>query len=101
MHVGVPGFEEAFFGNVASLKPAAQAVFEKCKEGDIPLFQRENGWQGCSEGAKERDIGGKFGSMYDVCAWELGQPGLGKSHYIAYVTTCITGGLKTHSLNSI
>lgn len=37
-YVGVPGFEEAFFGNVASLKPAAQAVFEKCKEGDIPLF---------------------------------------------------------------
>ncbi|KAF1365192.1 hypothetical protein EJ07DRAFT_150724 [Lizonia empirigonia] len=56
MYVGVPGFFEAFFGNVVSLEPAAQAVFEKCKEGDNPLYQEQNGWQGWPEGAKERDV---------------------------------------------
>ncbi|KAF2623840.1 hypothetical protein BU25DRAFT_433900 [Macroventuria anomochaeta] len=56
MYVGVPGFFEAFFGNVASLKPAAQAVFAKCKEGDNPLYREESGWQGWPEGARERDV---------------------------------------------
>ena len=37
LYVGVPGFSEAFFGKVAGLGPAAQVVFEKCKEGDNPL----------------------------------------------------------------
>lgn len=56
MHVGVPGFYEAFFGEVADLDPAAQAVFERCKAGDSPLYQEESGWQGWPKGAKERDV---------------------------------------------
>ncbi|KAF2181547.1 hypothetical protein K469DRAFT_589408, partial [Zopfia rhizophila CBS 207.26] len=31
MYVGIPGFFEAFFGEVAGLESAAQAMFEKCK----------------------------------------------------------------------
>ncbi|KAF2788689.1 hypothetical protein K505DRAFT_410741 [Melanomma pulvis-pyrius CBS 109.77] len=44
LYVGVPG-----------LKSAAHAVFDKCKEGDNPLYQEESGWQGWPEGARERD----------------------------------------------
>jgi hypothetical protein len=56
MYVGVPGFFDAFFGEVADLGPAAQAVFDKCKEGDIPLYQEESGWQGWPEGAREGEV---------------------------------------------
>ncbi|KAF1359118.1 hypothetical protein EJ07DRAFT_120978 [Lizonia empirigonia] len=65
MYVGVPGFEEAFFGNVASLEPAAQAVFEKCKEGDNPLYREESGWQDWPEGARERDVLSWFAETTD------------------------------------
>lgn len=43
MYIGIPGFFEAFFREVAGLKQAAQAVFEKCKEGDNPLYREESG----------------------------------------------------------
>jgi hypothetical protein len=56
MYVGIPGFFQAFFGEVADLQPAAQAVFERCCEGDDPLYQEGNGWQGWPEEAKERDV---------------------------------------------
>lgn len=45
MYVGVPGFFEAFFGGIAGLEPTTQAVFERRKEGDNPLYQEESGWQ--------------------------------------------------------
>ena len=55
LYVGVPGFFNAYFGSVAGLKPAAQAVLDKCNEGDNPLY-RESGWQGWPTDARERDI---------------------------------------------
>jgi hypothetical protein len=56
MYVGIPGFFEAFFGKVADLQPATQAVFKRCCEGDNPLYQEESGWQGWPEEVKERDV---------------------------------------------
>ncbi|KAF2174640.1 hypothetical protein K469DRAFT_648104 [Zopfia rhizophila CBS 207.26] len=56
LYVGVPGFSEAYFGEVASLGPAAQVVFDKCNEGNNPLYREESGWQGWPEGARERDV---------------------------------------------
>ncbi|KAF1362355.1 hypothetical protein EJ07DRAFT_163618 [Lizonia empirigonia] len=56
MFVGIPGFFDAFFGEVADLGPAAQAVFDKCKEGDTPLYQEESGWRGWPEGAREGEV---------------------------------------------
>ncbi|KAI1673447.1 Monoamine oxidase N [Pyrenophora tritici-repentis] len=32
LYVGIPGFFEAFFEDVLGLRPAAQAVFDKCRE---------------------------------------------------------------------
>ncbi|KAH7111261.1 hypothetical protein B0J11DRAFT_192449 [Dendryphion nanum] len=55
MCVDIPGFSEAFFGEVAGLGPAAQAVFDKCKEGDTPFYE-ESAWRGWPEGAKEADV---------------------------------------------
>ncbi|PZD30685.1 hypothetical protein A1F97_10045 [Pyrenophora tritici-repentis] len=65
LYVGIPGFFEAFFGDVLGLKPAAQAVFNKCKEEDSPLFCVESGWQGWPEGAKEKDVLSWFASLTD------------------------------------
>ncbi|PVH98640.1 hypothetical protein DM02DRAFT_681826 [Periconia macrospinosa] len=56
LYVGVPGFFDAYFGSVPGLKSVAQAVFDKCKEGNNPLFQEESGWQGWPASARERDV---------------------------------------------
>ncbi|KAF2254157.1 hypothetical protein BU26DRAFT_474426 [Trematosphaeria pertusa] len=56
MYVGVPGFFKAFFGKIAGLELTAQAVLERCKAGDNPLYQEESGWQGWPKGARERDV---------------------------------------------
>ncbi|KAI1420215.1 serine/threonine-protein kinase Sgk2 [Xylaria sp. FL1777] len=56
MYVGIPSFFEAFFGKVAGLKAAATVAFEKCKEGDDPLYREGGGWQGWPEGAQEKDV---------------------------------------------
>jgi hypothetical protein len=56
MYVSVSGFFDAFFGEIADLGPAAQAVFDKCKGGDIPLYYKESGWQGWPEGARKVDV---------------------------------------------
>lgn len=55
MYVDVPGFSEAFFGEVAGLHPAAQAVLDKCKEGDDSLLQKSV-WRGWPDEAKESDV---------------------------------------------
>ena len=44
MYVGVPGFYETFFDNVA--ETAAKTAFKKWREGDNPLYYEESGWDG-------------------------------------------------------
>lgn len=56
LYVGIPGFFDAYFGSVPGLKSVAQAVFDKCKEGDNPLYREESGWQDWPESARERDV---------------------------------------------
>ncbi|KAF2844181.1 hypothetical protein T440DRAFT_523703 [Plenodomus tracheiphilus IPT5] len=65
LYVGVPGFSDAFFRDVAGLRPAAQAVFDKCQEGDSPLYRLASGWQGWPEGAKEKDVLNWFAPLTD------------------------------------
>jgi uncharacterized coiled-coil protein SlyX len=38
MYVRIPGYFKASFEEVANLQPAAQAVFQRCCEGDNPLY---------------------------------------------------------------
>ena len=65
LYVGIPGFFEAFFRDVPGLKLAAQAVFDKCKEGDNQFYHVESGWQGWPEEAKEKDVLSWFASFTD------------------------------------
>jgi hypothetical protein len=65
LYVGIPGFFDAFFGDVAGLRPAAQAVFDKCQEGNNPLYRLASGWQDWPEGAKEKDVLSWFAPLID------------------------------------
>jgi hypothetical protein len=65
LYVGIPGFFEAFFKDVPGLIPAAQDVFDKCKEGDRPLYQVESGWLDWPEEAKEKDVLSWFAPLID------------------------------------
>ncbi|KAF1351769.1 hypothetical protein EJ07DRAFT_159287 [Lizonia empirigonia] len=65
LYVGIPGFFEAFFEDVPGLRPAALTVFDKCMEGESPLFRVDSGWQGWPEGAKEMDVLSWFASLID------------------------------------
>lgn len=65
LYVGVPGFFDAFFGDVPGLRTAAQAVLDKCKKGDSPLYRVESGWQGWPEGAKENGVLSWFAPLID------------------------------------
>ena len=44
MYVDLPDFHDIFFGRVAGLKTASEAVFNKCTEGSELLFR--SGWRG-------------------------------------------------------
>ncbi|KAF2022813.1 hypothetical protein EK21DRAFT_105609 [Setomelanomma holmii] len=63
LYVGIPGFFEAFFKDVPGLRQAAQAVLDKCKEGESPLFMVESGWQGWPSGAKEKEVLSWFATL--------------------------------------
>ncbi|PZC89281.1 hypothetical protein A1F95_10409 [Pyrenophora tritici-repentis] len=65
LYVGIPGFFDAFFGDVPGLRPAAQAVFDKCQGGDSPLYRLASGWQGWPKGAKEKDVLSWFAPLTD------------------------------------
>lgn len=55
LYVGLPGARDVFFGRVAGLHAASEAVLKKCTEGDNPLFGSE-GWRGWPSDAKESDV---------------------------------------------
>ena len=56
LHIGVPRFYEAFFGDMESLETAAAAVFMKCQKGNNPLYNKELGWRDWPQGAKEKYV---------------------------------------------
>ncbi|KAI1086236.1 hypothetical protein F5B19DRAFT_175473 [Rostrohypoxylon terebratum] len=54
MYVGLRRFHETFFGDVAGLQTASEAVFAKCGEGGNPLFA--DGWIGWPPQAGQEDV---------------------------------------------
>ncbi|KAL2801971.1 hypothetical protein BJX63DRAFT_426405 [Aspergillus granulosus] len=56
IYIGIPGFHDAFFGQIRDLQDTAAAVFAKCKEGPQPHFTEDNGWNNWPADAKERDV---------------------------------------------
>lgn len=55
-HVDIPGFLEAYFGNILGLDSIASAVLNECKEGDAPLYHEEKGWRDWPESAVEKKV---------------------------------------------
>lgn len=56
LYIGVPGFYDAFFGNITGLEEAAAAVFTKCQQGEDPLYNEEHGWRDWPKLSKESDV---------------------------------------------
>jgi len=56
IYIGIPEFHEAVFGKIQGLKETAEAVFQRCKEGKIPLYHQDVGWRGWPKGAQEKDV---------------------------------------------
>jgi hypothetical protein len=52
IYVRLPRFHETFFGGVADLEPASEAVFKKCIKGSNLLFSV--GWSGWPETDRTR-----------------------------------------------
>ncbi|KAM5429321.1 hypothetical protein McanMca71_007718 [Microsporum canis] len=55
LYIDIPGFYDVFFRDTAE-QFYAQEVFERCKEGDDPLYREGDGWTGWPEDAKERPV---------------------------------------------
>jgi hypothetical protein len=53
LYVGIPSFSPTFFGRVAGLDEASNAVFSTCVRGSGPLFTTEGGWRGWPTDADE------------------------------------------------
>jgi hypothetical protein len=66
LYIGVPGFYDAFFGEIADLKKVATAVFMKCQKGNNPLYSEERGWRDWLDGAKEKDVLNWFAELIEV-----------------------------------
>ncbi|KAL6239577.1 hypothetical protein BDW75DRAFT_250426 [Aspergillus navahoensis] len=77
IYIGVPGFHDAFFGQVKGLRDTAATVYAKCKEGPEPLFREDNGWKHWPVNAKEKDVlewlSGQVHLLHDL-AVEVGFP---------------------------
>jgi hypothetical protein len=56
LYIDVPGFFDAFFGDVANLTSVADAVFRKCQGGKDPLYTEESGWRDWPKDAKEEQV---------------------------------------------
>lgn len=56
LYIDVPGFFDAFFGDVANLTSVADAVFRKCQAGKDPLYTEEGGWRDWPKEAKEDQV---------------------------------------------
>ncbi|KAL7894830.1 serine/threonine-protein kinase Sgk2 [Trichoderma sp. SZMC 28014] len=59
--VGIRRFRESFFARVPGLERVAAIVFDKCCEGDEPVF-RQDGWDGWPAEAREGDVLAWFGN---------------------------------------
>ncbi|KAH7016319.1 uncharacterized protein B0I36DRAFT_254039 [Microdochium trichocladiopsis] len=66
LYVGLPRFYETYFGRVAGLETAAEAVFKECKGGSNPLFHE--GWSGWPKDANQDDVLSWFAGVCEKLA---------------------------------
>lgn len=65
LYVGLRHFRKTFFGSVAGLEAASEAVFKKCKEGSSPLFDNNKGWSGWPKDADQDGVLSWFANLYE------------------------------------
>lgn len=75
LYIGVPGFYEAFFGEIVDLGTVAATVFMKCQKGDNPLYSEDRGWRDWPDGAKEKDVLRWFAELIEVFLEFAGEGG--------------------------
>ncbi|EGE86152.2 hypothetical protein BDDG_09097 [Blastomyces dermatitidis ATCC 18188] len=56
IHVDIPRFFDAYFGDIPQLTAVSQAVLEECEKGNSPLYREDEGWKGWPELAAEKDV---------------------------------------------
>ena len=56
IYIGLLEFHEVVFGKIKGLKETAEAIFQKCQEGENPLFHPEKGWRDWPKGAQEKVV---------------------------------------------
>lgn len=66
LYVGLPEFRKTYFGRVAGLETASEAVFKKCTEGSHPLFGE--GWSGWPKDANQDDVLSWFADLCEKLA---------------------------------
>lgn len=66
LFVGLPEFRKTYFGRVAGLETASEAVFKKCTEGTHPLFSE--GWSGWPKDANQDDVLSWFAGVCEKLA---------------------------------
>ncbi|KAH7033922.1 hypothetical protein B0J12DRAFT_607968 [Macrophomina phaseolina] len=63
--IGVPNFFETFFDEVESLEQTAETVFQRCSEGNNPLYTADRGWRGWPESPTQNNVLGWFTGLVD------------------------------------
>ena len=53
LRLDIPDFVPAVFGQVPHLDELAEKVFDKCQDGEIPLYKQGSGWTKWPPSAKE------------------------------------------------
>jgi Fungal protein kinase len=77
LHVDVPGFFDAFFGEVTGLQLLAEVVFKKCQEGEDPLYKAGDGWRYWPKVALEKEVLEWFKEIIDKFLSFAGKNGSG------------------------
>ncbi|OJD16018.1 hypothetical protein AJ78_03771 [Emergomyces pasteurianus Ep9510] len=54
--IDIPGFYEAFFGEVTDLEHIADTILKKCTQGDTLQYHEKDGWKEWPEDAKEQGV---------------------------------------------
>ncbi|KAH8434137.1 protein kinase family protein [Aspergillus melleus] len=56
IYIGVPGFIDAFFGQIKGLRDIAATVYARCNGDPEPLFKEDNRWKDWPVDATEKDV---------------------------------------------
>ncbi|KAI9777873.1 MAG: hypothetical protein M1839_008550 [Geoglossum umbratile] len=68
LYIDIPGFFDAFFGEVTNLESVTEAVFRKCQEGENPLYKegKGGGWRDWPKDAVEDEVLEWFKKLIDM-----------------------------------